>query len=188
MNLFVIIVPIIWGIVWGFATNKVIENKGYDENWFWWGFFFGIIPFLVAMTKRENSYEVYPYSKPMYPAADMTWQDIRLHYGSKTLADGDWRCAKCGRINKRYFSTFACGRDKSQNEAEAKSALAAASASLGTIPTTGTAGITVPQSQEIPENEHDRVRLIKEYKELADAGIITRDEFEAKKKQLLGLE
>lgn len=25
---------VIWGIVWGVACNKVIENKGYDENWF----------------------------------------------------------------------------------------------------------------------------------------------------------
>lgn len=30
---------VIWGIVWGFATKAVIKNKGYEENWFWWGFF-----------------------------------------------------------------------------------------------------------------------------------------------------
>lgn len=26
---------IIWGVVWGYATKAVINNKGYDENWFW---------------------------------------------------------------------------------------------------------------------------------------------------------
>lgn len=45
---------IIWavqGAIWGFATNKIVENKGYDENWFWWGFFFGLIALLVALSK-----------------------------------------------------------------------------------------------------------------------------------------
>ena len=45
---------IIWGIIWGFATNAIIHNKGYDENWFWWGFFFSIIAVIVAATKPEN--------------------------------------------------------------------------------------------------------------------------------------
>ena len=44
---------IIWGIIWGFATNAIIHNKGYDENWFWWGFFFGIFALIVALTKPE---------------------------------------------------------------------------------------------------------------------------------------
>lgn len=45
---------IIWGVVWGYATKAVINNKGYDENWFWWGFFFGFIALIVAVAKPEN--------------------------------------------------------------------------------------------------------------------------------------
>ena len=45
---------IIWGVVWGFATDAIIKNKGYDDNWFWWGFFFGFIATIVAVTKPEN--------------------------------------------------------------------------------------------------------------------------------------
>ena len=45
---------IIWGVVWGYATKAVINNKGYDDNWFWWGFFFGFIALIVAATKPEN--------------------------------------------------------------------------------------------------------------------------------------
>lgn len=41
--------------IWGWAVNKVIKNKGYDENWFWWGFFFGLIALIVALTKPQNS-------------------------------------------------------------------------------------------------------------------------------------
>lgn len=45
-------------LLFGFATKKIIENKGYSENWFWWGFFFGAIALIVALTKpdvRQNS-------------------------------------------------------------------------------------------------------------------------------------
>ncbi len=45
---------IIWGVVWGYATKVVINNKGYDDNWFWWGFFFGFIALIVAVAKPEN--------------------------------------------------------------------------------------------------------------------------------------
>ena len=45
---------IIWGVVWGYATKAVINNKGYDDNWLWWGFFFGFIALIVAATKPEN--------------------------------------------------------------------------------------------------------------------------------------
>lgn len=45
---------IIWGTIWGFVTKKVIENKGYEENWFWWGFFFGFIALIVACTKPQK--------------------------------------------------------------------------------------------------------------------------------------
>lgn len=45
---------IIAGSIFGFATNAIIRNKGYQENWFWWGFFFGIIAMLVALSKPEK--------------------------------------------------------------------------------------------------------------------------------------
>lgn len=45
-----------WGCIWGWGVNKVVKNKGYDENWFWWGFFFGIIALIVALTKPQNIY------------------------------------------------------------------------------------------------------------------------------------
>lgn len=53
------IVAIFWACVWGFVVQKVIENKGYKENWFWWGFFFEIFALIVALTKPSvNSTEV----------------------------------------------------------------------------------------------------------------------------------
>lgn len=45
---------IIQGVIFGVVTNIIIKNKGYEENWFWWGFFFSFFAVIVAATKPEN--------------------------------------------------------------------------------------------------------------------------------------
>ncbi len=40
--------------MWGWAVNQIIANKGYRENWFWWGFFFNMIAMLVALSKPDR--------------------------------------------------------------------------------------------------------------------------------------
>ena len=47
----ILIGTIIGGILWGIVVNKVIENKGYKGNWFWWGFFFSFFALIIALTK-----------------------------------------------------------------------------------------------------------------------------------------
>ena len=92
-----IIIAIVWGIFWGAMTNKIIENKGYDENWFWWGFFFGLLAFIVALTKADA-----PRYTPINAAASLD---------ERTLQNGGWKCP-CGRVNPAYTGTCACGRSK----------------------------------------------------------------------------
>ena len=58
MNFLIFLGVVVNGCIWGFVTNKVLETRGYDDNWFWWGFFFGMIAVLVAASKpivQENS-------------------------------------------------------------------------------------------------------------------------------------
>lgn len=45
---------LVYGIIFGVVTNIVIKNKGYEENWFWWGFFFGVFALIVACTKPSQ--------------------------------------------------------------------------------------------------------------------------------------
>lgn len=45
---------LVYGIIFGVVTNIVIKNKGYEENWFWWGFFFGVFALIVACTKPSK--------------------------------------------------------------------------------------------------------------------------------------
>lgn len=159
---------IVWGLVWGFATKTVIKNKGYDDNWFWWGFFFGFIALIVACAKPENRSR-YDYSdsqgSTLSYAASAYAHEVQ---SKKTFHDGGWTC-KCGRVNNSYIGTCACGRTKAEiqkeeNEAKEKEV----------------------QRQNEAE-ELNRLNAIKELKSLLDAGAITQDEFDAKKQQLLGL-
>ena len=93
---------LVWALIWGFATRTVIYNKGYSSNWFWWGFFFGFIAFIVALSKSDNHYNV-TSGKPSI---------IRdTAFDEQIIADGGWKCS-CGRINYYYVSTCACGKSK----------------------------------------------------------------------------
>ena len=118
MLLFVIVIA--QAIICGFATKIVIENKGYDDNWFWWGFFFGLIAVLVACTKPKIGYSSYS-SQPSQP----THTSYQTSYGSnlsnaadkvhneQILAAGGWKCS-CGRVHASYVSSCSCGKSKSE--------------------------------------------------------------------------
>lgn len=161
-----LIVLIVRGIIWGFATNAVLSNKGYSDNWFLWGFFFGIIPFIVALTKPNN------YSYSNYSSYD----DNDSLYGSRTnntnaslfgdksqevLRQDGWTCT-CGRVNAAYIGTCACGKTKSEV-------------------------IAAQNKTSVSKDEEQNVEALREYKKLLDEGILTQEEFDLKKKELLRL-
>lgn len=53
----ILIVYVIQGVIFGVAVNTIIANKGYHENWFLGGFFFGIIALIVAASRPPKPYE-----------------------------------------------------------------------------------------------------------------------------------
>lgn len=52
-----LILFLVQGFIFGIAANAVIANKGYDENWFFWGFFFSFIALIVALSRPPKPYE-----------------------------------------------------------------------------------------------------------------------------------
>ncbi len=42
---------ILYSIIFGVVTKKVIYNRGYSDNWFWYGFIFGVFALIVAFSK-----------------------------------------------------------------------------------------------------------------------------------------
>lgn len=183
------IIAIVQALVFGFATKIVIENKGYDDNWFWWGFFFGFIALIVACAKPQNINYTSSSSQPSQPAytsysssyGSNLNKDANKAYNEQLLANGGWKCS-CGRVQASYVSSCSCGRSKSEvlnaqykkkQENERKQ-------------------VELKKQEEVKKqveamDEMSKVSVIKEYKELMDAGAISQEEFEAKKKQLLGL-
>ena len=104
MELLIIVgLRLAFSVFWGFVTYRLIVKKGYYENWFWWGFFFGIIAFIVALTKRNVGVL---YTDPQYAQA----QTGRYH--EAMLQSGGWSCVRCGRVNPSYTGTCGCGASK----------------------------------------------------------------------------
>ena len=170
------VIVFIQAIIFGFATKAVVENKGYDENWFWWGFFFGLIAFVIACAKPQNIDYFYFMNQSSQPAQTgyAERQSVNnKNYNGKLLSGGEWKCG-CGRVHAPYVSSCTCGVNKSEiitAEQEIKQESAQAEH-------TETAQIM---------DEISKAAAIKKYKELMDFNIITPEEFEAKKKQLLDI-
>lgn len=113
---------------------------------------------IVACAKPQNvNYSSFS-SQPSQP-----------NYNEQFLAKGGWKCS-CGRVHASYVFSCSCGMSKSEVQADE---------------------LKKKQEEEKRKaetmDESSKVSAIKEYKELMDAGIISHEEFEAKKKQLLGL-
>ena len=49
INFFLLVTIIAFhGAIWGGITTSVVEKRGSNEKWFWWGFFFGPLACAVA--------------------------------------------------------------------------------------------------------------------------------------------
>ena len=115
-----LIIAIIHGLIFGFITKSVIEDKGYDDNWFWWGFFFGLIALIVACAKPRNIDYSYFYSRSSQltytgyqPSLSSNLGDAAAKvHNEQLLANGGWKCS-CGEVQASYVSSCSCGKSKS---------------------------------------------------------------------------
>jgi len=164
ITIFVIIgIYIIQGCVFGFATQSIIENKGYHDNWFWWGFFFGFIALLVALSKPELRNSNVAEQSILHNVAE----EARDNY---IMKEGGWECAFCHKKNDRVVFTCICGKSKDDTTEKIRQEKK----------------VQMEQQQAAKNtSESYTIELLQQYKNLLDSGVLTQEEFDTKKKQLL---
>ena len=176
------VVVVIGFVIW-YLYTKHLFDRGYDEDEVRLHVF-GDVPLrlldrLSPGYKYRSEPKPYQADPPEYMAANseephsvpliaalMNASAVDMKHSNRIISQGGWRRA-CGRGNAAYISSCACGRNK-HGELPAEPAPAA-------------------QNDATEDAEVRNARAIREYKGLMDDGIITAEEFEAKKKQLLGI-
>lgn len=159
MGVGAIIGILVVNIIMGIVSKSINEGKGY-EGGFAWGFWLGILGIIVVAC-RSTTWEM-PRTYTATPVQTAQTVQDKKH--------DPWFCTNCGKKHEIYEFYCDCGQRKldtnsSKNVAERK--------------------MEDAEAKEFQKEEHV-IRALKEYKELMDAGIISAEEFEAKKKTLLG--
>lgn len=95
----------------------------------------------------------------------------------------DWTCT-CGREHLSYETSCICGKTKHE-VLTADIVLPEPDPTL--IPEAPMEPDPIPEAQPEPVDDDQTIQALRKYKTLLDEGVITQEDFEAKKKQLLGL-
>lgn len=169
-----LIAAIVVGLICGGICVAISYSRGM-EGGFWWGFLLGIIGIVVVAVRPNDrpapSYSSSSASSDSYYSSSSSY--LNTSRTNDALSNGGWRCPNCGKLHYSYESGCSCGASKfSQIESQPESE---------------------PESKALPAGIEDapvavsQADEIRKFKELLDDGILTQEEFEAKKKQLLGL-
>ena len=176
-----LIAVLFWAIVWGFVVQKVNANKGY-EGGFWLGFFLGIIGLIIVLTKPDQ------HSKVEQNALHTYSEEMRQ---KEMIAKGGWKCIFCNRVNPEYSTTCACGQKRntsrwaSENGVRPFRICPRCKKLHDTVVTECECGYGQrPQPQPAQKNEAFADKLV-DLKKLLDSGVLTQEEYDAKKAEIL---
>lgn len=157
-----IVAGLVNGVIWGFVSKHINESKGYDGG-FAWGFWLGVIGVIVVAVKPENTRR---YSYGHSSGYDSALSSMaRETEENRLLRDGGWKCNACRNVNPGYVTTCTCGLSLADHKKR----------------------IADRAAGKNPDAAASAADAIAKYKKLLDDGIITEADFNAKKKQLLGL-
>lgn len=158
LYLIFILLALLWRVFIGFSTKAVILNKGYTQNWFWWGFFLGIFAFIYAVAYPDKQSN---FSNKHYLNEFEEWNRTK-----NLIISGGWKCRKCGKVNSSYTGTCGCGMTKTD------------------LPKDTASDQSKSQSSE---EKWEEILALKAYKELLDSRLISQAEYDNKKKEILKL-
>ena len=172
----ILIFSIIGGLIWGFIAKAIMDNKGYENHgYFWWGFFFGLIPVIIAACK-PTCYSQQSITHPAFSPSS-----VYTSSNAANLAGCSWKCI-CGQTNANYIGTCSCGRSRRDVErclAEPKE--------RETVAALSNKENTQDSPKTSAKNQMEGIATIKAYKDLLDSGVISQEDFDKKKKELLNI-
>lgn len=150
----------------GVATKMLNEERGHRGG-FWWGFILGIIGIIIVLVRKEKS--TYSYSDIKRDDEEPTLLEklAREKRKEETMARGGWKCIQCGRVNANYTGTCGCGMSRSDN-----------------VPRINVS-VEQPIQKSKGEEEMMNLKKLKSYKDLLDAGVISQEDYDKKKAELL---
>lgn len=184
----VLIGLLIYSLIFGFITKYVAESKGYDGG-FWWGFWLGIIGLLVVGFRPDNRQHHQTPSSAELPA----WASSSPASAS---APG-WTCT-CGAKNPATLDyCLSCRRSKAEGNLPKKICphCGAGNKATNTLcfacdkPLDGSR----PARRRNPANRvsvseeesSDYIAVLEKLAKLHEQGILTDEEFQQKKADLL---
>lgn len=157
-----LIVLLIYCCIWGAVCNAIVSSKNYPperNHGFAWGFWLGLIGLIVCACK-PNYFETYE-GRQNIPNNSMSYDARKLDPYNANFATEEMVICACGaRIRRTDKFCTICGRPNQNNQ------------------------LYSPHNSAKPQNDPD---LIVKYKKMLDDGLITEEELNAKKKQILGL-
>ena len=164
-----VIIGLSISIIFGSISQQIMEEKGYGKAGFWSGFQHGI--FGIAQAKAMPDLKERDNQRALIKALGPAHRDNEL------LTNGGWRCSKCGAVNAGYVGTCGCGTTKYESEHPQPV--------VQNVKTTNPAG-NISEEKKV-DNEYEKIKILKEYKNLLDDGVLTAEEYEQKKKAIMNL-
>ena len=164
------------GLIFGFICVGIASSRGMSGG-FLWGFFLGVIGVIIVAVR--------PNEQNQNGVVSEIEEEIEI---PKTIYR--FRCKSCGKKLTGWYQTCPQCRSSGSIERLQKEEVVideVAAAAIKAKQLEKKAAAMKDQAEQKASTTISEADEIKKFKDLLDSGIITQEEFDAKKKQLLGL-
>ena len=176
-----ILIVLVLGLICGLICVRVAKNRGMNGG-FWWGFFLGVIGIIVVALR--------PNDQKQQSSAEAVEEETEVEIPKKVYR---FVCANCGKKSTGWYEACPnCGASNTMERLktdevvidEAAAAMIEAKKKEN-AEKKATAETLKAQNVRNADSAFSVADEITKLKELADSGVITQEQFDAKKKQLL---
>lgn len=178
MEIFVILLLyIVQGLIFGLAAQHIAESKGYNTG-FIWGFFLGVIG-LVVVGLKPTIVETY---QPVNRSTNISVSSSTS--SPSASSSGEWLC-ECGNQNAASLTYCTrCGREKINTKKIACPHCGAKNKETNKVCFACGKSMTVLTATE-PVQSIEMANLLEKLAELHQKGILTDEEFQQKKDDII---